>query len=113
MPTGFTRGAAFGGTERQYWQAGGDTSVAWDTKGNAYLSCLLFNRGTGVTQNPDLAGAFYVYRSTGTRGASWNFPGRPVDEFNDPAGEGATALDKQYMTVDNHRGSPYQDNVCT
>src|SRR5215831_16646271 len=28
MPTGFTRGTAFGGVLRQYWQAGGDTSVA-------------------------------------------------------------------------------------
>ena len=28
--------------------------------------------------NPDQSSAFYVYRSTGTDGASFNFPGRPV-----------------------------------
>jgi hypothetical protein len=47
IPMGFTRGTNFGGTARQYWQAGGDTSVAWDTKGNAYFSCQVFNRGAG------------------------------------------------------------------
>jgi hypothetical protein len=110
-PNGFTRGTAFGGTARQYWQASGDPTVAWDTRGNAYLTCLTFNRGTAVTQNPDASSAFYVFRSTGTDGASWNFPGRPVAESNDPAGEGATFLDKQYMAVDAHRGSPFRDRV--
>src|SRR5207302_1449331 len=36
VPMGFTRGTAFGGVAREYWQAGGDPAVAWDTKGNAY-----------------------------------------------------------------------------
>ena len=62
--------------------------MAWDTKGNAYQSCLVFKRGPDVTQNPDESSAFYVFRSTGTNGASWNFPARPVAEFNDPTGEG-------------------------
>jgi hypothetical protein len=110
-PNGFTRGTAFGDTARQYWQASGDPSVAWDTKGNAYLTCLTFNRGTAVTQNPDESSAFYVFRSTGTDGASWNFPGRPVAESHDPAGGGAAFLDKPYMAVDNHRRSPFQDRV--
>ena len=35
-PMGFTRGTLYGAA-RQYWQGGGDTSVAWDTQGNAYL----------------------------------------------------------------------------
>src|SRR5439155_15876613 len=30
---------------REYWQASGDTSVGWDSKGNAYLSCQMFKRG--------------------------------------------------------------------
>src|SRR5437667_2803207 len=30
IPIGFTRGTAFGGVARQYWQAGGDPSIAWD-----------------------------------------------------------------------------------
>ena len=42
IPMGFTNGAAFGGVAREYWQAGGDTSVAWDTKGNAYFDCQVF-----------------------------------------------------------------------
>jgi hypothetical protein len=111
IPVGFTRGTAFGGAARQYWQGGGDTSVAWDTKGNAYLSCQAFDRGAGVSPNPDQSSAFYVFRSTGNNGASWNFPGRPVAELNDTAGTGCCLLDKQYMTVDNHVGSPFQDRV--
>jgi len=47
-PNGFVRGTAFG-TPRQYFQAGGDTAVAWDTKGNAYLQCQMFDRGPAVT----------------------------------------------------------------
>jgi hypothetical protein len=110
-PMGFTRGAAFGGFARQYWQAGGDTSVAWDTKGNAYLSCQMFKRGQPVSNDPDQSSAFYVFRSTGTGGASWNFPARPVAELNDVAGTGEALLDKQYLTVDDHVGSPYQDRI--
>jgi hypothetical protein len=110
-PTGFTRGASFGGVARQYWQAGGDTSVAWDTKGNAYLSCLTFKRGQPATADPDLSSAFYVLRSTGTGGASWNFPARPVAELDDTAGEGVAMLDKQYMTIDTREGSRFQDRI--
>jgi hypothetical protein len=112
VPMNFTRGTPTFGTDRQYWQAGGDTSVAWDTKGNAYLSCQTFNRGVPTTANPDLSSAFYVFRSTGNHGASWNFPGRPVAESSDLAGSGIPAFeDKQLMTVDNHVGSPFQDRV--
>ena len=60
VPNGFTRG--FNKTAREYWQAGGDTSVAWDTRGNAYLSCQLFNRGTAASPNPDASSAFVVFR---------------------------------------------------
>jgi hypothetical protein len=109
-PNGFTRGD-FTGKARQYWQAGGDTSVAWDTKGNAYLSCQMFNRGSGTSANPDQSSAFYVFRSTNTDGASFNFPGRPVSTHNDTAGAGNFLLDKQLLTVDNHKGSPYTDRI--
>ena len=111
VPMSFSRGAPYGAA-RQYWQAGGDTSVAWDTKGNAYLSCQMFQRGAGVTPNPDLSSAFFVFRSTGNNGASWNFPGRPVAQSPDPKGTGsADFLDKQLMAVDNHVGSPFQDRI--
>jgi hypothetical protein len=112
VPMGFTYGSPTWGTARQYWQAGGDTSVAWDTKGNAYFSCQMFNRGAnGLTNNPDQSSAFYVFRSTGNNGASWNFPGRPTTEYNDTAGTGAVLEDKAYMTVDDHVGSPFQDRI--
>jgi hypothetical protein len=110
-PMGFTRGTAFGGFARQYWQAGGDTSVAWDTEGNAYLSCQMFMRGQPVSNNPDQSSSFYVFRSTGSGGASWNFPARPGAEHNDVAGAGDTLLDKQYLTIDDNLQSPFRDRL--
>jgi hypothetical protein len=109
MPNGFVRGAAFGGVAREYFQASGDPSVAWDTKGNVYYSCQEFLRGLGVTNNPDVSSGIYVYRSTSVNGASWNFPGRPVVQQSTT--NGAVLLDKPYLTVDNHRGSPFRDRV--
>lgn len=112
VPMSFTRGRPTFGATRQYWQAGGDTAVAWDTKGNAYLQCQVFNRGRPPTSNPDLSSAVYVFRSTQNDGASWNFPGRPVTESADLTGSGVPAFeDKPLMTVDNHTGSPFQDRV--
>jgi hypothetical protein len=109
MPNGFTRGTNFGGVARQYWQAGGDPSVAWDTRGNAYYACQVFMRGPGVTNNPDASSAFYVFRSTGDAGASWNFTGHPVTETFDTTG---TILnDKQYMTIDDSPTSPFRDRI--
>jgi hypothetical protein len=110
-PNGFVSGAAFGGFPREYMQASGDTSVAWDTRGNAYLSCQEFKRGTSVTEDADQSSAFYVYRSTGTDGASWNFTGRPVVEHNDVAGAGNFLLDKQLMTIDDGMHSPFRDRI--
>ncbi|QKG19217.1 sialidase family protein [Actinomadura verrucosospora] len=110
-PNGFVSGAAFGGKPREYFQSGGDTSVAWDTRGNAYLSCQEFKRGSAVTPDADQSSGFYVYRSTGNAGASFNFPGRPVAEHDDTAGAGNFLLDKQLMTVDAHTRSPYRDRV--
>ena len=112
VPDGFTAGGTFGAA-REYWQGGGDTSVAWDTKGNAYLDCQLFNRGQPTSPNPDLSSAVYVFRSTQNNGASWNFPGRPVVESSAATGanSGLPFEDKPYMTVDNRVGSPFQDRV--
>jgi hypothetical protein len=125
-PNGFTRGKAsigpgqppFGTAPREYWQAAGDTSVAFDTKGNAYLSCQVFQRGREAAGNPDLSSAFLVFRSTHNGGASFNFPGRYTTFFQDIPGAtevvpgiGAKIEDKALMTVDNHIGSPFQDRI--
>lgn len=108
-PDNFTRGP--GTTPREYWQAGGDTSVAWDTRGNAYLSCQLFNRGTVASPNPDQSSAFVIYRSTANDGASWNFPGRYTTAFFDPAGTSGVLEDKALMTVDDSLSSPFRDRI--
>src|SRR5260370_7660363 len=92
-------------------QAGGAPSVEWDARGNAYYTCLEFKRGSGATEDPDQSSAFYVYRSTGTNGASWNFTGRPVAEHNDVAGAGNFLLDKPLMAVDDATASPFRDRV--
>jgi hypothetical protein len=112
MPTGFTRGTAFGNVARQYWQAGGDTSLAWDTRGNVYMACQLFMRPGFVTNNPDTSSAMYVFRSTGDGGASWNFPGRPaVETFASNQATGLPLNDKEYIAVDNSPTSPFRDRV--
>jgi hypothetical protein len=111
VPNGFTRNTRPPtAAPRYYWQAGGDTSVAFDSKGNAYLSCQLFQRGPATAAgDPGRASGFFVYRSTQNGGASWNFTGRPVFE----TGFQTSFLpleDKQFMAVDNNSnacaGSP-------
>src|SRR5215831_13403242 len=109
MPNGFTRGTAFGNVARQYWQASGDPSVAWDSRGNAYFSCLVFMRGPGTTNNPDQSSGVYVFRSTGDAGASWNFTGHPVVETFDTTGNVLT--DKPYITIDSNPNSPFRDRI--
>jgi len=111
LPTSFTRGRPTFGSDRQYWGGGGDTSVAWDTRGNAYIACQLFNRGRPTSSNPDQSSAFFVYRSTQNGGASWNFTGRVVTETNDISGTGQILQDKEYLTVDNHVGSRFRDRI--
>jgi len=110
-PNGFTRGDLFGPFARQYWQAGGDTSVAWDTRGNAYLSCQVFQRGQPTTTNPDLSSGFVIFRSTRNNGASWSFPARYSTIANDLAASGAILEDKALMTVDGNATSPFRDRI--
>jgi hypothetical protein len=107
-PVGFTR---FNAQPREYWQGGGDTSVAWDTRGNAYLSCQLFNRGAGTSPNPDQSSAFVVLRSTQNNGASWNFPARYSRAFFDPSGTAGVLEDKELMAVDANVSSPFRDRI--
>jgi hypothetical protein len=110
VPNGFTR-SPDSHFAREYWQAGGDTSVAWDTRGNAYLSCQLFNRGAPTSPNPDASSTFVVFRSTGNGGASWNFPGRYVRTNFDPNDTTGALEDKQLIAVDANVNSPFRDRV--
>jgi hypothetical protein len=106
------RGTEFGGVAREYFEASGDPSIAWDSKHNAYYLCLLFMRGdSGVTNNPDASSGFYLFRSTGTKGASWNFPGRPVQQQFTKELSLLPLLDKPYIAIDNRAGSPFQDRI--
>jgi hypothetical protein len=124
VPNGFVRGNNINRAPRDYLQASGDTSVAWDSRGNAYLSCQMFKRGRATTGDPEQSNGLYVFRSTQNYGASWNFPGRPVVETpprsgctpggGSTAGCGQTSFlpleDKQFMSIDNNTsacsGSP-------
>lgn len=125
-PNGFTRGNAGNiqhgtgsgennsfGFPREYWQGGGDTSVAWDSRGNAYLSCQIFNRGQPTSANPDSSSGFVVFRSTQNDGASWDFAGRYVIVDANVNGTSSNVVleDKQYMTVDNVVSSPFRDRI--
>src|SRR5919198_3074265 len=116
IPMQFTRG--FPPFARQYWGLGGDPALAWDTRGNAYMQCMVAGRGVPTTQNPDLSSAVFVFRSTGNFGASWNFPGRPVIQSQDTAGTGTAPFeDKPYMTIDTHvtlpngSANPFRDRI--
>jgi hypothetical protein len=111
IPAGFTPGADFGNVARQYWQAGGDPAVAWDSRGNAYMACMEIQRRSGTTNNPDASSAIYVFRSTGDGGASWNFPGRPAVETFSTSSSGLPLNNKPFMTVDTSPTSPFRDRI--
>jgi hypothetical protein len=109
LPVNFVRGSSFSGAAHQYFQACGDTFVAWDSKGNAYELAMMFQRGILTTNNPDASSGIYVFRSTGNHGASWNFPGHPVVES--AVLPDTILVDKPLMTVDNWPHSRFQDRV--
>ena len=82
VPFGFTRGPPTG-RARQYWAGGGDTSSAFDTRGNAYFSCQVFNRGSaGQPQPRPLQRPSRVPLDRQRRGVV-HFPGRAVAENPD------------------------------
>ena len=105
-PNGFTRGTAFGGFAREYWQAGGDTSVAWDTKGNAYLSARCSCAAPASRPTPTSPARSTCSGPPGT--AARRSTSRAVrwSSYNDTAGSGCCLSDKPYMTVDNNLGQP-------
>ncbi len=115
-PMLFVRGSSLTpptGNARQYWQAGGDTDVAFNSHGTAFLQCQVFNRGAGTTQDPDVSSGVLIFRSS-NGGASWDFPGRVAASSYEPNGSapnGVVLEDKPMFTIDNRVGSPYQDRI--
>jgi hypothetical protein len=113
VPMNFGRG--FMGAARHYWTSGGDTSVAFDSTGEAYLMCQVFVRPFPTNDEGDsvpVAGssAFEIFRSS-DGGASWSFPGNYVVKTAGAANGGLGLLDKEYMTIDAGAGSPYKDRI--
>ena len=94
---------------RHYWDAGGDTSVGFDSSGEAYLMCQQFNRG-GTSDLGGDGSAFLLFRSA-DGGASWSFPGSIVAESDGTGADGIGLLDKEYMTIDTNAKSPFKDRI--
>lgn len=115
-PMLFVRGSSLtpaSGNSRQYWQAGGDTSVAYNSEGTAFLQCQVFNRGAGVTQDPDVTSGVIIFRSA-NGGASWDFPGRVAlssYEPNPTLPNGVVLEDKPLLAIDSKAGSPFRDRL--
>jgi hypothetical protein len=106
-PVSFTPGFT---APRHYWDAGGDTSVGFDTSGEAYLMCQVFDRGLSVADESDNASAFIIFRSA-DGGASWSFPGNYVTKSDGTGSDGIGLLDKEYMAIDSNPSSPYADRI--
>jgi len=115
-PMGFVLGSSLtpaSGNARQYWQAGGDTAVAYNAEGTAYLQCQVFNRGAGTTQDPDVSSGVLIFRSA-NGGASWDFPGRVALSSYEPNGSapnGVVLEDKPMFAIDSTPSSPYKDRI--
>jgi len=95
---------------RHYWDAGGDTSVAFDSSGEAYLFCLAFNRPAGTSDVAGTASGLFLFRSA-DGGASWNFPASSVKQTPGDGSDGIGLLDKPYMAVDAGRHSGFRDRI--
>ena len=97
------RGGA--GTNKTY-DFGSDPTVAWDSQGRAFFSCLMIDIATNasglyVVQSPvGAAGSFYF--NIPQFGSSWI-----VVEDN----SASAAHDKQFITTDAYPASPNRDNV--
>jgi hypothetical protein len=111
-PTNFARG--FLGGARHYWTSGGDTSVGFDSTGEAYLMCQVFDRPFPTNDLGDDAAfgpsGFVILRSA-DGGASWSFPADYVVTTGGAVRGGLGLLDKEYMTIDNNPDSPYADRI--
>ena len=83
------------------YDAGGDPSVAFDSQGNVYYAGLGFNR----TSPPNT-----VAVNKGTFDGSGNLTWGPPTFINQTTSP-STLNDKEWIAVDSHSGSPFQDRV--
>lgn len=83
------------------YDAGGDPSVAFDSRGTAYYAGLGFNRTSAPNTVTVSRGTF------GSGGAlSWSAP-----TFINPTTSPATVNDKEWIAVDHNPTSPFRDHV--
>jgi hypothetical protein len=93
------------GTMHTY-DAGSDPTVAFDSRGRGYFSCVIFDvndfaSGIYVTESPLAAkGSFFYNVPSTTKGFM------PIED-NDPT----IFHDKQFITADTYASSPNRDNV--
>jgi hypothetical protein len=83
------------------YDAGGDPSVAFDSQGNVYYAGLGFNR----TSPPNT-----VAVNKGTFDSGGNLSWGPPTFINQTTSP-STLNDKEWIAVDNHSGSPFQDRI--
>ncbi|HEX8134766.1 MAG TPA: sialidase family protein, partial [Actinomycetes bacterium] len=108
VPISFTAPGFTGA--RHYWDASGDTSVAFDASGEAYLFCLAFNRPAPTSDVNGTASGLFLFRSA-DGGASWNFPASLVKQSPGDGSDGIGLLDKPYMAVDAGPHSRFRDRI--
>jgi len=82
------------------YDAGGDPAVAFDSKGHVYYAGLGFNRTTPPNTVTVSKGTF-----TGSN-LAWSAP-----TFINATTAPSTLNDKEWIAVDSHPGSPFQDRV--
>lgn len=83
------------------YDAGGDPSVAFDSRGHAFYAGLGFNRTSAPNTVAVNEGSF-----DGSGHLSWSAP-----VFINPTTAPSTLNDKEWVAVDSHASSPNRDNV--
>lgn len=83
------------------YDAAGDPSVAFDSKGHVFYAGLGFNRTSAPNTVEVSKGTF-----DGNGHLSWGPP-----TFINPTTSPSTLNDKEWIAVDSHAGSPFQDRI--
>jgi len=83
------------------YDAGGDPSVAFDSQGHVFYAGLGFNRTSAPNTVAVNKGTF-----DGSGNLTWGPP-----TFINPTTSPSTLNDKEWIAVDSHVGSPFQDRI--